>query len=270
MASPASYEMITYDVQGDVAVVTLNRPDKLNAWTPQMSEEMADALGRANEDRSIGAIVITGAGRGFCAGADMEDTFQSRIEGVDPGKDTQGGSGGLPAGLDWVKLVRESKPVIAAVNGAAVGIGLTKILPCDVILASERAKIGMGFIKMGLVPELASTHFLVQRMGFGRASEMCLSGRLYSAEEAHAQGLVDRLTPQDEVLDQAIELAHEFAANPAPQLLMTKQLLTENGSDTNLAEIQERESSLLRECWKTEEHKEAVNAFIEKRPPKFR
>ncbi|MDP6978261.1 MAG: enoyl-CoA hydratase-related protein [Myxococcota bacterium] len=266
----ASYEMITYGVHGDVALITLNRPDKLNAWTPQMSEEMADALGRSNDDRNIGAIVLTGAGRGFCAGADMEDTFKSRIDGVDPGKDTQGGSGGLPAGLDWVKLVRESKPVVAAVNGAAVGIGLTMILPCDVILASERAKLGMGFIKMGLVPELASTHFLVQRMGFGRASEMCLSGRLYMAAEAHAQGLVDRLAPENEVLDQAMELAREFAANPAPQLLMTKRLLTENGSDTNLSEIQERESALLRECWKTPEHKEAVNAFIEKRPPKFR
>ncbi|MCP5043556.1 MAG: enoyl-CoA hydratase [bacterium] len=264
------YEQIRYDVQDDVALVTLNRPDRLNAWTPRMSEEQADALGRANADPSIGAIVMTGAGRGFCAGADMEDTFQSRIDGVDPGKDTQGGSGGLPAGLDWVSLLRESKPVVAAVNGAAVGIGLTMILPCDVILASERARLGMGFIKMGLVPELASTHFLVQRMGFGRASEMCLSGRLYGAAQASEAGLVDRLTPQDEIVSQAIELAKEFSSNPAPQLLMTKQLLTRNGSDTDLNAIQERESALLRECWKTEEHKEAVNAFIEKRPPKFR
>ena len=270
MSRQGDYEQILYEVQEDVALITLNRPDKLNAWTPQMSEEQADAIGRANNNSNVGAIVITGAGRGFCAGADMEDTFKSRIDGNDPGAKTQEGSGGLPAGLDWVALLRESKPVIAAVNGATVGIGLTMILPCDVILAGERARFGMGFIKMGLVPELASTHFLVQRMGFGRASELCLSGRLFSAEEAYRVGLADRLTSQDEVLDQALELAREIAANPSPQLIMTKKLLSQNGTETDFTAIQERESALLRECWKTPEHKEAVNAFIEKRTPKFR
>ena len=189
---------------------------------------------------------------------------------MDPGRDTQDGFGGLPAGLDWVALVRESKPIVAAVNGAAVGIGLTMILPCDVIVASEKAKLGMLFIKVGLVPELASTHFLVQRMGFGRASEMCLSGRLYGAADAHAQGLVDHVAAPDELLDRALEIAGTFAANPDPQLRMTKELLTVNGSDTDLTTVQERESALLRDCWKTPEHREAVAAFIAKRPPKFR
>jgi enoyl-CoA hydratase/carnithine racemase len=265
-----AYEQIQYKVQDDVAIITLNRPDRLNAWTPQMSEEQADAINRANDDASVGAIVMTGAGRGFCAGADMEDTFKTRIDGTDPGNNTADGSGGMPAGLDWVALLRESKPVIAAVNGAAVGIGLTMILPCDVILASEKARFGMMFIKMGLVPELASTHYLVQRMGFGRASEICLSGRLYSAEEAVNVGLADRLTPPDELLPQALELARGIGANPGPQLLMTKQLLSRNGTETDLTSIQKRESTLLRECWETPEHKEAVNAFIEKRAPKFR
>jgi enoyl-CoA hydratase/carnithine racemase len=265
-----AYEQIQYKVQDDVAIITLNRPDRLNAWTPQMSEEQADAINRANDDASVGAIVMTGAGRGFCAGADMEDTFKTRIDGTDPGNNTADGSGGMPAGLDWVALLRESKPVIAAVNGAAVGIGLTMILPCDVILASEKARFGMMFIKMGLVPELASTHYLVQRMGFGRASEICLSGRLYSAEEAVNVGLADRLTPPDELLPQALELARAIGANPGPQLLMTKQLLSRNGTETDLTSIQKRESTLLRECWETPEHKEAVNAFIEKRAPKFR
>jgi enoyl-CoA hydratase/carnithine racemase len=264
------YEQILYEVQDDVAVITLNRPDRLNAWTPRMSEEQADAISRANDEHDVGAIVMTGAGRGFCAGADMQDTFKTRIAGVDPGNDTAGGSGGMPAGLDWVALVRESKPIIAAVNGASVGIGLTMILPSDVILASERARFGMLFIKMGLVPELASTHYLVQRMGFGRANEMCLTGRLYSADEACQMGLVDHLTPHDELLPQALELAREIASNPAPQLLMTKQLLSRNGAETDLTSIQRRESALLRECWETWEHREAVNAFIEKRDPKFR
>jgi len=263
------YEQITVERREEVSLVTLNRPERLNAWTPRMSVELADAIERANQDREVGAIVVTGAGRGFCAGADMADTFKARIDGRDPGEDTAGGEGGLPRGLDWVALVRESKPLVAAVNGAAVGVGLTMILPFDVIVASERARFGMFFIKMGLVPELASTHFLVQRMGFGRASEMCLSGRLYDAGEAYAKGLADRLVPHDEVALQAIALGREIGANPAPQLRMTKQLLTQNGSATDLTEIQRAETRLLRECWKTPEHKEAVRAFLEKRPPRF-
>lgn len=265
-----AYEQISVERRGEVELVTLDRPEKLNAWTPTMAGELAQALRAANDDPAVGAIVLTGAGRGFCAGADMEATFQTRIDGRDPGEDTASGQGGMPRGLDWVELVRESVPIVAAVNGAAVGIGLTQILPCDVIVASERARFGMFFIKVGLVPELASTHFLVQRMGFGRASEMCLSGRLYSAEEAFALGLVERVTPHDELIAQALDIASGFAANPAPQLGMIKSLLTANGSATDLKEIQRRESVLLRECWETPEHKEAVAAFREKRPPKFR
>jgi 2-(1,2-epoxy-1,2-dihydrophenyl)acetyl-CoA isomerase len=128
----------------------------------------------------------------------------------------------------------------------------------------------MFFIKMGLVPELASTHFLVQRMGFGRASEMCLSGRLYGADEASAAGLADRVVPHDELLERALALGREIGGNPAPQLRMIKRLLTRNGSATDLADVQRSETALLRECWKTAEHKEAVRAFLEKRPPRFR
>jgi enoyl-CoA hydratase/carnithine racemase len=265
-----NYEQIRYESRDQVALITLERPERLNAWTPRMSVELVDAIDRAGDDAAIGAIVVTGAGRGFCAGADMSDTFQSRIDGVDPGADTAGGQGGLPRGLDWVAKVREAKPLVAAVNGAAVGVGLTMILPFDVIVASERARFGMFFVKMGLVPELASTHFLVQRMGFGRASEMCLSGRLYAADEAYEKGLADRLAPHDELLDQALAVAREIGAQPAPQLRMIKQLLTRNGSATDLTEVQRAETALLRECWKTPEHHEAVRAFLEKRPPKFR
>ena len=262
--------LVLVEPRGDVVLLTLNRPDKLNAWTPPMAEELAAAIEAANGDPAIGAIVLTGSGRGFCAGADMSDTFQRRIGGEDPGGNTAEGQGGMPKDLDWVALCRHSKPLVAAVNGAAVGIGLTQILPFDVIVASERAKLGMLFIKVGLVPELASTYFLVQRMGFGRASEMCLSGRLYGAEEAFRLGLVERVVPDDRLLEEALEIARGFAANPAPQLAMTKDLLTRNGSATDLRDVQRRESELLRECWKTPEHAEAVRAFLEKRPPRFR
>jgi enoyl-CoA hydratase/carnithine racemase len=265
-----TYQLITYETRGPVGVLTLNRPEKLNAWTPAMAVEQADAIRRANADPSVGALVLTGAGRGFCAGADMAATFQSRIDGVDPGTDTASGQGGMPADLDWVRLLREAKPIVAAVNGAAVGIGVTMILPCDVIVAAEPAKFGMGFIKMGLVPELASTRLLVQRIGLGHASEMCLSGRLYPAEEALRIGLVDHLTSGGDLLTRAVAIAASFAANPDPQLRMTKQLLTAHGTGSDLAAVQAQESALLRECWKSPEHKEAVAAFLEKRPARFR
>ena len=168
----------------------------------------------------------------------------------------------MPPDVDWVALARESKPLIAAVNGAAVGIGMTMILPFDVIVASERAKFGMLFIKVGLVPELASTRLLAQRVGFGRASEMCLTGALYDGGEAHRMGLADRLAPAEELLDAALALAGEIAANPAPQLRMIKRLLSENALETDLLLVQEREHELIRECWRSPEHHAAVEAFL--------
>jgi len=264
------YTQISVAREGVVSIITLDRPEKLNAWTPRMAEEQVQAIQAANDDPTIGAIVMTGAGRGFCAGADMEATFRTRIEGSDPGNDTAGGVGGMPAGLDWVSFLRASKPIVCAVNGAAVGIGVTMCLPADQIVASTAAKFGMGFIKMGLVPELASTRLLAARVGFGRASDLFLSGRLITGTEAHAIGLADRLAEPAELLATALATANSYAANPDLQLRMTKQLLTENVVDTDLRAIQRREQALLTECWKSAEHKEAVAAFIEKRPAVFR
>ena len=254
-------EQITFERRGNVGLVTLNRPDRLNAWTYQMNAELCDVIGQCNEDTSIGAMVVTGAGRGFCAGADIKDNFQARLDGKE-----QAPTRRAP---DWVTLVRQSKPLLAAVNGASIGVGATMILPFDVIIASDRARFGMGFIKMGLVPELASSHFLVQRMGLGRASEMCLSGRLYSGEEAFQMGLADRLVNHDELLEKTLGLAREIAANPSPQLRWIKALLTENGSETDLAKVQSRELAALNEARSSPEHREAVSAFLEKRTPDF-
>ena len=253
-----TYEQILFDVQGRVAVLTLNRPNRLNAWTAVMNAELIHAIERCNADAGIGAIVVTGAGRGFCAGADIRDSFKARMEGEERS----------PV-RDWIRLVRESKPLIAAVNGASVGIGATMILPMDLIIASESAKFAMAFVKMGLTPELASSHFLVQRIGFGRASEMCLSGRLYTGAEAHGLGLVDRLTTPEALMDTALELAADIAANPAPQLRWIKALLTENGSETDIATVQRREGEALQRAYVSAEHKEAVDAFLAKRPPNF-
>ena len=264
------YTQISVAREGVVSIITLDRPEKLNAWTPRMAEEQVQAIQAANDDPTIGAIVMTGAGRGFCAGADMDATFKTRIDGGDPGRDTAGGVGGMPNGLDWVALLRASKPFVCAINGAAVGIGVTMCLPADQIVASTAAKFGMGFIKMGLVPELASTRLLAARVGFGRASDLFLSGRLITGTEAHAIGLADRLAEPAELLATALATANSYAANPDLQLRMTKQLLTENVVDTDLRAIQRREQALLTECWKSAEHKEAVAAFIEKRPAVFR
>ncbi len=258
-----SYEQILFEIDDHIGIMTLNRPDRLNAWTYTMSAELTDAIESCNDNPDVGAMVITGAGRGFCAGADIKDTFQARIDGKPSERPKHNPT-------DWVGLVRSSKPIVAAVNGASVGVGATMVLPCDVIVASESAKFAMGFIKMGLVPELASSHFLVQRMGIGRASEMCLSGRLYPAAEAYEQGLVDRLVPHDQLMQTATDIAKSFAANPSPQLRWVKQLLTQNGSATDLAAVQKIEGEMLQLAYNTPEHKEAVAAFLEKREPDFR
>ncbi len=257
------YETITVQRRDAVALITLNRPERLNAWTPRMALEQADAIGAANEDPGVGAIVMTGAGRAFCAGADMQDTFQTRLDGVDPGGDSEH-TGGMPAEVDWVALVRESKPMVAAVNGAAVGIGMTMILPFDVIVASELARFGMLFIKVGLVPELASSRLLAQRVGIGVAGEMCLSGRLVDGAEAHRVGLAERLTGPQELLDAALAVAAEMAANPGPQLRMIKRLLSDNALEEDLAVVQAREHELMRECWKSPEHEQAVARFLKR------
>jgi enoyl-CoA hydratase/carnithine racemase len=262
-------DTVMIEPRGEVLLLTLNRPDRLNAWTPQMAAELAAAIEEGNRSAGVGAMVLTGAGRGFCAGADIEDTFATRIAGEDPGEDTAGGQGGMPAAVDWVGLCLSSKPLIAAVNGACVGIGLTQILSFDVIIASDKARFGIGFIKVGLVPELGSTRLLTERMGPGRARMLALSGDLWSAGDALAAGLVDKVVAADELLDESLALAGRIAANPAPQLQWTKQLLTVNALEPDLGQVQARESELLRRCWTSPEHAEAVKAFQEKRAPVF-
>ena len=268
-----AYTQILSEQRDEVLLLTLNRPEKLNAWTAVMNAELCSAFEAANEDDSIGAIVLTGSGRGFCAGADIGDSFQSRIEaaggeiGAEDEADEEADADG---GHDWVELVRSSKPMIAAINGVAVGVGITMTLPFDIIIASDRARIGMFFVRMGLVPELASSHLLVQRVGWAMASEMCLSGKLYDAAEFDGIGLVNRVVPHESLLDEAMAMAHQIAANPPSSLRMIKTLLTQNGSCDDLAEVGRRESEALKVAYETPDHKEAVSAFLEKRPARFR
>ena len=262
----SDFDTIKVATHDAVMTITLDRPDKLNAWTQQMSEELGTAIESANDDEGIGAIIITGAGRAFCAGADIEEVFSSQIDGNDPLGTSTGESR-----RDWVRFVRHSKPIVAAINGAAVGIGLTMVLPADVLLATDDAKLGLRFIKMGLVPELASSHLLAQRVGSGKASELCLTGAMITGAEAARIGLVEYSLPdRDALLDKAVEVATAIAENPSRQALWIKQLLAQNATDGDLGAVQQRELQFLEQCYESPEHKEAVAAFMQKRPAQFR
>jgi 2-(1,2-epoxy-1,2-dihydrophenyl)acetyl-CoA isomerase len=263
------YEQILREQRDDIVLLTLNRPDKLNAWTPRMSAELVDAIEAADSDASVGAVVITGAGRGFCAGADISAVFDAQLSGTDS---SGAASASAPAtrSRDWVELVRSTKPIVAAVNGPAIGVGLTMILPFDRIVVAESAKLSVRFVKMGLVPELASSSFLPQRCGFGAANDLMLSGRTVLGPEAVALGLADECVADDAVLDAAIERAQSYAENPTPQLRWIKQLITQNANEVDTRAIQTREIEALQQAYATPEHKEAVAAFLEKRKPSFR
>lgn len=258
-----SYETIDVTSFDGITTLTLNRPEKLNAWTYQMSDELTAAIEEGNADNSIEAFVVTGAGRGFCAGADIKEIFKTQADGGEVRRGSRDPS-------NWVKLVRESKPMVAAVNGAAIGVGLTQILPMDFIIASTDAKLSCRFIKMGLVPELASSHYLVERCGFGAASELMLSGKTVDAEEAMRIRLVDQVTTPEDLLTQAKAVARSMGENPQAALSMVKNLISENMSESNLDLVQRREMEALLKCYASEEHKEAIAAFIEKRDPDFR
>lgn len=262
--SDQAYEQIGVDDRERVRVITLRRPERMNAWTPRMSAELSRAIGDANDDPDVGAMVITGEGRGFCAGADISAVFDAQLSGADA-SDADGhmepDGGGSTAG-DWVGLLRSSKPVVAAVNGAAIGVGLTMILPVDRIVTVASAKFSLRFVKMGVVPELASSHFLPARVGFGAASDLMLSGRTILGDEAQRLGLADEVVDPDDLLAVAIERAREYGDNPAPQLRWIKELLTQNATETDLAAVQRREFSRLQEAYATQEHKDAVAAFL--------
>ena len=258
-----SYETIETATEAGITTITLNRPDRLNAWTYQMGDELQSALKAGNTEDEVEAFVVTGAGRGFCAGADVKDLFQAQAEsGEVRHGDSETGN--------WVNLVRNSKPIVAAVNGVAIGIGLTQILPMDFILVSSEAKLSCRFIKMGLVPELGSSHFLVMRCGFGLASELMLSGKTIDADEAIRIGLVDRVATPDNLLNEARAVAKSMGENPQVALGMVKSLITQNMAESDLAQVQQRELDSLMQCYDLAEHKEAIAAFLEKREPDFK
>lgn len=257
------YQQIEVEDRGPIRLITLNRPERLNAWTRRMSYEMVHAIDGGNEATEIGAFVFTGSGRAFCAGADIGGEFASGSSAEELEDESL-------RNRDWVDLVRESKPMVAAVNGPSIGVGLTMILPMDYLVAGESARLSARFVKMGIVPELASSHFLVQRCGWGAASDLALSGRIMSSEEALGIRLIDRVVADDDLLETAIGHATSYAENPPAAVQMIKDLLTRNGSDADLKAVQRRELDHLKGAMRSADHQEAVAAFLEKREPKFR
>lgn len=261
-----TYETILVEQSAGIVTLTMNRPERLNAWTYQMGDELAAAIAAGNADDSVIAFVLTGAGRGFCAGADIEAVFKAQSDGTGETRDEARGRNN-PG--NWVDLVRSSKPMVAAVNGAAIGVGLTQILPMDSIVAAKGAKLSVRFIKMGVVPELASSHYLPARVGFGQANELMLTGKTVLAEEALELGMVDKLAEPDELLQVAHATARAMGENPQAALRMVKDLITRNMGEGSITEVQRREISALQEAYKSPEHKEAIAAFLEKREPDF-
>jgi enoyl-CoA hydratase/carnithine racemase len=263
-----SYEQILFEKRGKVGLITLNRPERLNAWTPKMMVEMRHAMDDCVADPAVAAIVVTGAGRAFCAGADVGDVFKKRADSEGSGsRDTAAEDSGS---ANWVEYLRSlPKPTIAAVNGTAVGIGVTQILPMDIRIVSENAKFGMFFVKMGLVPELASSALLPQMVGTARAIEWCLTGRMIPPEELRESGLVSEVVPADRLIDRAIEIGELLAKNPAPAIASVRSLLVANVHNDNVAAVMRSEGEALQRAYATWEHKEAIAAFMEKREPDF-
>jgi len=269
-----SYDTIRYEVDGPALTVTLNRPEKLNAYTAQMGAELADALQRADEDDAVRAVILTGEGRGFCAGADISagaGSFDSTSgEGAKNfgGGETraQRGAGGGFVGA----LFNCKKATIAAFNGPAVGVGVTLALPTDIKIASNAARFGFVFARRGLVPEAGSAWFLPQIVGLPQALRWCLSGRVFGADEALKGGLVSEVVEPEALLPRAHEIAAEIAENTAPvSVALTRQLLWRFASASDPFGLLQIDGAFAMTLGSGGDVKEGVSAFLEKRPPNF-
>lgn len=254
------YETILYEVRERVALITLHRPEVLNAVTPTTLVELAQALHAAEEDTEVGCVVLTGAGRGFCSGADVR-AFQRMIQG-DPGFSAAGREP-LSSLLFDLK-----KPTIAAVNGPAVGLGATLPLPFDIRIASDQARFGYIFARVGLIPEFGSTFLLTRVVGLAKAMELVLTARIIDAQEALSIGLVNRVVPHERLMGEAMALAGEIARGPTRVLALAKEAL-HRGLTSDLKEAERLEGQIIETVRRWPEHREGVMAFLEKREPRF-
>jgi enoyl-CoA hydratase/carnithine racemase len=265
------YEQITYDVADNLATITMNRPDQLNAFTGRMMNEMIDAFDRTDADDDVRAVIVTGAGRGFCAGADLSAggaTFDTDAQGAPREK-----KAGVPrdgGGLLTLRIFESLKPVIAAINGPAVGVGITMTLPMDIRLAADDAKIGFVFAKRGLVPEAASSWFLPRAVGISRAMEWVSTGRVFLAQEALDAGLVRSIHPKDELLGVARALGREIAENTAPvSVALSRHMLWKMLGADHPMEAHKIDSRAIDTRGRSDDVREGVASFLEKRPARY-
>lgn len=267
-----AYTQILYDVADQIATITLHRPEKMNAFTGTMLKEMSDAFDRTDADDNVRAVVVTGAGdRAFCAGADLtpEDgkkPFASE-EPVDDYSDPRVRDGG---GLLTLRMYQSLKPIIGAINGAAVGVGATMLLPMDIRVASEKARIGYVFARRGIAPDGAASWFLPNIVGRAQALEWCMTGRIFDADEALRGGLVRSLHKPEDLLNTAYALAREIADNTAPvSVAVTRQMLWQLPAADHPMAAHQVDSRIIYRRAKSADAKEGIASFLEKRQPEY-
>ncbi len=262
------YSTILYDLEDNVLLLTLNRPEILNAFNRDMMAEMIDALNKADADDNVRAIIVTGAGRGFCAGADLSaggNTFNAEAR-----DDRENGLHRDGGGRVTLRIFECKKPIIAAINGAAVGIGATMTLPMDIRLCSTKAKFGFVFARRGIVPEACSSYFLPRVVGISQALEWCYSGRVFPGGEALAGGLVRSIHEPDDLLAAAKVIAREIADNTsAVSVTLIRQMLWKMLGADHPMEAHKIDSRGIYFAGKAADAKEGVESFLEKRTAKF-
>lgn len=257
-----SYEALTFEKKNGYAIITLNCPQSMNALEAKLLAELTDATNRVANDNDISAAVLTGSGKAFCAGGDL----RRLMEGFSP----LGGQQYVKDIHSWLlDFVNLDKPVIAAVNGFAVGAGFCIALLCDIVLAAEDAKFGQAFVNVGLVPDLAGMYFLPRIVGLQKAKELIFTGEQIHADKACQLGIVNEVLPADQLLPEAERLAGQLAAGPKVALSLAKRILNMS-TNLSLESLLELESLAQGLCFQTEDHKEAVKAFLEKRRPAFK
>jgi enoyl-CoA hydratase/carnithine racemase len=266
-----TYETLLTENQDGILTLTLNRPERLNAFTDVMARELIDVFDRADADDSVRVVVVTGAGRAFCAGADLGsggDTFDRAAHGRgDDPADPRNRDGG---GTVTLRIFRSLKPVIAAVNGPAVGIGATMQLAMDIRLASDNARFGFVFTRRGITPEAASSWFLPRIVGMSQALEWCFTGRVFPAQEALKGGLVRSLHAPDDLLPAAYALAREIADNTAPvSVAMTRQMMWRLSAAPDPMDAHRVDSRAIFERGASPDAAEGVTSFLEKRPANY-
>jgi enoyl-CoA hydratase/carnithine racemase len=259
------FQDITYDVSEGIATITLNRPDKMNAFTGRMMHEIISALDLSDADDNVKAVIFTGAGRAFCAGADLSSGGATFSKG---GSDIQTKQG-VPrdgGGMVSLRIFNSLKPVIGAINGAAVGVGVTMTLPMDIRVASDGAKFGFVFAKRGILPEACSSYFLPRLVGIQQATEWVFTGRVFSAEEALNGRLVRSVHPGEELLAVARGIAREIADNTAPvSVALSRQMLWRMMAASHPMDAHAVESRGISARGRSADSKEGVTSFLEKR-----